>query len=63
MSVTYLGEKILLHYNSKSFDIDVETKDLTYSKRLSKVWGNSMYRIKLTAKHPELNGEYKFVVE
>ena len=63
VSVTYLGEKILLHYNSKSFDIDVETKDLTYSKRLSKVWGNSMYRIKLTAKHPELNGEYKFVVE
>ncbi len=54
--------KAKMSYNSKMFDISIETVELPDS-RLSNVWGGEIYRISLTAKKSVKSGKYEFTVE
>ncbi|HLP38046.1 heparinase II/III domain-containing protein [Lacibacter sp.] len=55
------GKSVKLEYNAAQFDAAVETIPQT-DQRLSKVWGNEIYRLSLTAKKQQLKGRYKFVI-
>ncbi|MFV0505251.1 MAG: heparinase II/III family protein [Bacteroidales bacterium] len=51
----------LINFDTKLFDIKVETVPQT-DPRLSKVWGENLYLLILTAKKQELQGVYKIEV-
>ncbi len=53
------GQEIQLLYNSRQFQAEVETIPLT-DARLSRSWGDTVYRLKLLARENELKGNYKF---
>ncbi len=50
-----------MSYNAKVFTASVETVTLT-DPRLSRVWGDSVYRIHLTAKQLSKKGKYEFFI-
>lgn len=55
------GKQIVMQYDAALFDATVETI-LQTDQRLSRVWGNEIYRLTLTAKKQQLKGRYRFVV-
>lgn len=55
------GKGIKMNYDAASFDASVETITQT-DPRLSKVWGDEIYRVTLTAKEQALKGRYKFII-
>jgi hypothetical protein len=55
------GQKIIMQYDASLFEAAVETIPQT-DPRLTRVWGNALYRLVLTAKKQTLNGRYKFVI-
>lgn len=55
------GNKVALLYDKAIFIPSVETIKLT-DPRLSKVWGDEIYRISLTAKGTVKEGKYKFKI-
>jgi hypothetical protein len=55
------GEKIQLKYDSNQFDPVNEAVELT-DYRLTKVWGNMVYRLTLLARKKQIRGSYKFTV-
>ncbi|MDF2190370.1 heparinase II/III family protein [Paraflavitalea sp. CAU 1676] len=54
------GTAIQLQYDASLFNATVETIPQT-DVRLSRVWGNELYRLSLTAKKQSLKGRYRFV--
>ena len=55
------GAKIKLTYNKDELECNVEQIKLT-DKKLSNVWGDSIYRLILTAKKSSLEGKYSLVI-
>lgn len=55
------GTKIKMTYDKSLFEPLVEKIDLP-DKRLSRVWGDNIYRLSLRAKKGELIGKYKFFI-
>lgn len=55
------GKKVKMAYDSVLFEPTVEEVVLT-DPRLSKVWGDKIFRLSLKARKVELNGVYKFKV-
>jgi Heparinase II/III-like protein. len=55
------GKKIRMTYDNSVFEPSVEEIALT-DPRLSKVWGDKVFRLSLKARKVGLVGEYKFVV-
>lgn len=60
VTVEVQGQKIRLEYPTR-FEASLETIELP-DIRLSKVWGNQIYRVVLLDKQSTQNGSYKFVV-
>ncbi|MGB3152428.1 MAG: heparinase II/III-family protein [Maribacter sp.] len=56
------GRKIQLKYNAQQFNVDVETLEVT-DPRLSRVWGDKVYRLSLNAKNQKLSDNYKITIE
>ncbi|HKK62568.1 MAG TPA: heparinase II/III family protein, partial [Bacteroidales bacterium] len=58
-----LGKKnALLIYNPDEFEANVEVINVD-DQLLSRVWGGLLYRLSLTARKLEANGEYSFLVD
>jgi hypothetical protein len=55
------GIRLSLRYDAGLFSYDVDTIPQT-DKRLSGVWGNQIYRIRLTAKKMQTKGQYHILV-
>ena len=55
------GIPVTLQYDAALFDAKTEAIGLS-DQRLSKVWGNEIYRLTLTAKKQQLKGKYKFLI-
>ncbi len=55
------GKKLLLHYAQQLFRAEVDTI-VQDDKRLSHVWGENLYRVRLVCKKPELKGKYTFTI-
>lgn len=55
------GKSVKMQYDATQFDAKIETIPQT-DQRLSRVWGNEIYRLSLTAKKQLLKGRYKFVI-
>ena len=53
------GKQYELRYDSKTFDASVESIELT-DKRLSDVWGSTLYRIVLKARKAPKSGRYDY---
>lgn len=51
-----------LYFNPKDFDVEKEPVLLT-DKRLSNVWGKTIYRITFKAKDKKLKGNYEFSIQ
>lgn len=62
ITINAAGKKAELLYDSKIFIADTEPIPLD-DKRLSNVWGNTIYRITLTAKKINNSGTYKYVIK
>jgi hypothetical protein len=56
------GAKLQLEYDSKEFDCTISEVKLS-DKRLSGVWGESIYQLTLTAKKTSLKGKYSCVIK
>ena len=58
------AEKVqaLLSYNANQFDLSVETVELN-DPRLSKVWGDKVYRLSFKAKKQTNKGNYSFTIK
>jgi hypothetical protein len=54
-------EIIVLKYNDSDFEEEVETIQLT-DRKLSNVWGDTLYRVSLNAKELKTKGKYKFQI-
>lgn len=54
--------KAALQYDANKFELAVETKELT-DPRLSKVWGDKIYRLSFKAKHQPIKGNYSFTIK
>lgn len=61
VTIEVKGQKATLEYPS-NFKATLETIELP-DPRLSKVWGEQIYRIVLTDTQQKLNGSYKFVIK
>jgi len=61
ISIQVQGKKVCLLYDAKTFDANKETIRLT-DPRLSKVWGQEIYRLALKAKQTPLSAIYTFRV-
>ncbi len=55
------GKSVKMQYDAAQFDAIIESIPQT-DQRLSRVWGNEIYRLSLTAKKQQLKGRYKFVI-
>ena len=55
------GKMITMGYDKTIFNATIEVIPLTDS-RLSKVWGNEVYRLSLAAKKTSLTGKYVFTI-
>lgn len=55
------GVNVYLNYEKDKFDAAFEKIDLK-DIRLTRIWGDTIYRIKLTAKNNDLKGKYSFSV-
>lgn len=55
------NRKVALHYDKTSFNLLVDTI-LLDDKRLSAVWGNELYRVRLVVKKPRLKGKYSYSI-
>jgi len=51
----------VLKYNDSDFEEEVETIQLT-DRKLSNVWGDTLYRVSLNAKELKTKGKYKFQI-
>lgn len=56
------GKKMRLKYNAKQFKAIVDTVELE-DPRLSRVWGEKVYRLSLNAKQQKLSDNYKITIE
>ncbi|NJX14322.1 heparinase II/III domain-containing protein [Tamlana crocina] len=59
--VTARNEIVKLLYDENQFEATTEPIALT-EKKLSKVWGNTIYRLTLKAKSMDMVGKYEFVI-
>ncbi|XCF05459.1 heparinase II/III family protein [Tamlana crocina] len=59
--VTARNEIVKLLYDENQFEATIEPIALT-EKKLSKVWGNTIYRLTLKAKSMDMVGKYEFVI-
>ncbi|WP_315815775.1 hypothetical protein [Paraflavitalea speifideaquila] len=50
-----------MQYDPTVFDVSIDTIPQT-DQRLSKVWGDAIYRLVLTAKKTPLKGRYKWII-
>lgn len=55
------GKKMMMDYDASVFSVTVEPIPQT-DKRLSNVWGDTIYRVSLTAKQTSIKGKYHFVI-
>lgn len=55
------GRNIKMNYDAALFDASVEIIPQA-DPRLSKVWGDKIYRVTLTANKRQLKGRYKFII-
>jgi hypothetical protein len=55
------GKRVRMAYNAAVFNASVETIPQT-DTRLSRVWGQAIYRLQLTAKQKSLSGKYTFKI-
>ena len=55
------GTKLSLRYDAGIFGYAVDIIPQT-DKRLSGVWGDNIYRIRLTAKKMQLKGQYRILI-
>ncbi|MES2775073.1 MAG: heparinase II/III family protein [Bacteroidota bacterium] len=55
------GKSVKMQYDAALFDAKMEAIPQT-DQRLSKVWGNEIYRLSLLAKKQQVKGRYKFVI-
>ena len=62
VSISIEGVDALLTYDPKVFDCDIETIALT-DHILSDVWGDTVYRLSLTAKKLTKSGKYSFTIK
>jgi len=53
------GEVIVLEYKDSDFEEEVETIELT-DRKLSNVWGDTLYRISFNAEKLKNKGKYIF---
>ena len=61
VNVAVRGKKMQLKYDPKQFSAEVEPITLT-DKKLSAVWGKTIYRISLHAKKIQKSGTYKYTL-
>ena len=54
-------KKAHFSYDSKQFDVEIQTINLD-DPRLTKIWGEVVYRISLTAKSKTLSNHYKYTI-
>lgn len=62
VSITVNHVKAVLHYDAGKFELTMETKELT-DPRLSKVWGDKIYRLSFRAKQQNVKGNYSFTIK
>ncbi|WP_159020697.1 hypothetical protein [Algibacter sp. L3A6] len=55
------NETVELRYDKKKLKATIETIELE-EKKLSKVWGDAIYRLSLNAKMLETEGNYKYSI-
>lgn len=56
------GVKAVLQYDAARFELTVEPKELT-DPRLSKVWGDKIYRLSFKARQQSVKGNYLFTIK
>ncbi len=56
------GKSIQLKYDPQQFEAGVETVEVT-DPRLTKVWGNQVYRLSLNARQQKLRDNYKITIQ
>ena len=62
VSIEVQNKKMELTYDSKKFTASLDTIALD-DVRLSKVWGNQIYRLNLKAKSNQLKDSYQFIIQ
>ncbi len=62
VSIEVQNKKMELTYDSKKFTASLDTIVLD-DVRLSRVWGNQIYRLNLKAKHNQLKDSYQFIIQ
>lgn len=62
VSIEVQNKKMELTYDSKKFTASLDTIVLD-DVRLSKVWGNQIYRLNLKAKSNQLKDSYQFIIQ
>lgn len=55
------GISVKMRYDAAQFDAAIETIPQN-DQRLTRVWGNEIYRLTLSAKKQQVKGQYKFVI-
>ena len=62
VSIRVHDVKAVLLYDAANFELTVELKELT-DPRLSKVWGEKIYRLSFKAKQQTNKGNYSFIIK